>query len=450
MAELILHPDAARRIDTLGTELLSLLRTETPLQGPKEQFPSPHIAVELNEKNIIGDIKFGITDGFGADLGKSFQQGEKLIGLSGERYQRLIRTAEIVLRSHSFKACVSMATLKDILFAWTRSAYCRETTKPLSQYLIETCAPLIQRHQVWIPISYLQIQAAFPFGHVEFVPVTETLLDSWFRDSQDEGLTSADPRVKRFDQLKKKMQGYAAVRVEVEAEPDRAIEIAHERANTSISMLRLFHPASFHPKLVCFCDFMGRSDIGYTTTLWFTQRGALNINQESVHPAGPLWRIPTNQLHDISQAGLLSLHNLLRASKPNDYESRLLRSLRVFTKVSSSSNIADKLVYLMTSLEGFLLRNNSEPVCHNIADRMAFTLGNTQQERVDIANNALAAYALRSKYLHHAERIHDEETLEVFMLNAWTIFLDLIMNNKGFSTHEQFIAWVEARKYGGN
>jgi hypothetical protein len=107
------------------------------------------------------------------------------------------------------------------------------------------------------------------------------------------------------------------------------------------------------------------------------------------------------------------------------------------------------MIYLMTALEGFMLHNNTEGIQQNLAERMAMIIGKTVQERSSIVANVKAAYGLRSALLHHAEKIDDLNTVGQFMLNVWILFVQLITNERGFSTQSDFLASVDAMKLGG-
>ena len=57
--------------------------------------------------------------------------------------------------------------------------------------------------------------------------------------------------------------------------------------------------------------------------------------------------------------------------------------------------MADKLVYILASLESILLKNDSEPIQKNLGERMAFLIGPTVEARKTIIANVVETYARR-------------------------------------------------------
>jgi uncharacterized protein (DUF1778 family) len=101
----------------------------------------------------------------------------------------------------------------------------------------------------------------------------------------------------------------------------------------------------------------------------------------------------------------------------------------------------------MTSLEGFMLKNDTEPIQQNLSDRVARIVGRTPEERKAIAQNVKKAYGLRSALLHHAAKIQEKDTLKEFMLNAWGLFIELLRNPGNFKTRDEFLSAVDDAKY---
>ncbi len=450
MHELSLHPDAAKRFNDLGKELLHAVSLHSPPPGHKTPFPEPFITAHLTDKDIIGQVELGAVNGFGDELAKFFEHGGETLGLVDESFQKFLRTAEAIHRTSSFRQVVSLGLVKAKLFSWIQSTYCGQVQQPLSEYLLDDCATDIAEYQVWIPISYLQIQSRFPLGEVQFYPITRELIDSWASIQGPVDPTTEAPTKKRWDSLRKRLQGYTAAVSTILAEPERASEIAVERAEASLAMLRLYHPATLHPRIVCYSDLLGREHVGSTLTLLLRDRSPISITEEALSNTSPVWQLPSAQLTELSRAGLARLHEMLRSNALSQYDAKLMESLRHYSRVSLSKDLSDKMVYLMTALESFMLQNKTEGIQQNLAERMAMIVGRTVPERSAIITNVKTAYGLRSALFHHAERIDDLQTIGQFMLNVWILFVELITNERGFSTQSDFLASVDKMKLGGS
>ena len=108
--------------------------------------------------------------------------------------------------------------------------------------------------------------------------------------------------------------------------------------------------------------------------------------------------------------------------------------------------LSDKLVYILVALESLLLKNENEPIQQNIAERMAFVVGQTVDERKSVVKLVKEIYGLRSRFIHHGNTIDDIETLGKFMLHAFVFFINISLNINNFNTKELFIESLEEMK----
>ena len=60
----------------------------------------------------------------------------------------------------------------------------------------------------------------------------------------------------------------------------------------------------------------------------------------------------------------------------------------------SKNEVADKLVFVLVSLESMLLKDSNEPITKNIGERMAFLIGQSMDERKAIIQNVDVAYRI--------------------------------------------------------
>jgi len=73
---------------------------------------------------------------------------------------------------------------------------------------------------------------------------------------------------KKHNETRKKIQGYAAAVVVVEAVPERAIEVAYAKAEQALSILQLLTPHTLKPTMALYCLPMGLE--GVQTNYYFT------------------------------------------------------------------------------------------------------------------------------------------------------------------------------------
>lgn len=143
--------------------------------------------------------------------------------------------------------------------------------------------------------------------------------------------------------------------------------------------------------------------------------------------------------------GLDNLSDLLVKESRTEFEDALLNSLLLYSKSSLTTDISEKLIYILAALEPVLLKDSNEPIQQSIGMRLGFLIGKTRNERISIKNNFTKTYGLRSQFVHHGNTIDDLRTLETFMKNVWLGFCSLIQGVNRFRTKEQLIKELEEK-----
>jgi hypothetical protein len=134
-------------------------------------------------------------------------------------------------------------------------------------------------------------------------------------------------------------------------------------------------------------------------------------------------------------------------SERNDFERRLFDALLIYSKNNVSKEPYEKLIFCMVAVESMLLRTASEPIQDNIAERMAFLLGESLADRIEIYKLVKVVYDIRSRFLHHGQQPTDMETLAQFMKRVYVMFFQLILNRSQFETKDALIEMLWQRKF---
>ncbi len=107
----------------------------------------------------------------------------------------------------------------------------------------------------------------------------------------------------------------------------------------------------------------------------------------------------------------------------------------------------DRLLKLFTSLESLLIFDD-EPITNNIAERSAFLLGNSYEERIKIKKFLKKMYKFRSAYIHHGECKVDYEKLEMLVNLVQQVILKFlfIKNEFRLENEKDLKRWFEEMK----
>ena len=94
------------------------------------------------------------------------------------------------------------------------------------------------------------------------------------------------------------------------------------------------------------------------------------------------------------------------------------------------------------------MRNNTEAVQQNLAERIAFSIEKSSNERQNVARTIRKIYSMRSNYVHHGvQTIEEREEIDKLLDITWRMFIFLAHNINRFKTKEDFIKALEDSKF---
>jgi hypothetical protein len=205
------------------------------------------------------------------------------------------------------------------------------------------------------------------------------------------------------------------------------------------------------PEVTSYCALLGRQNVESIKHLEM-ENGT--IRRWSERPVGkPVlhWHLSDDDVRKYTETfGFDHVNKLLASKNRTTFQETLLDALLLYSRSTREKDLEGKLVYTLVAMESMLLRNDTEPIQQNVGERMAFiNTINTNAgvvKRQQIIRNLKAAYALRSKFVHHGNTIEDREIVRQFMINAWALFTTLATASQRFETKEELIDHLEAMK----
>jgi hypothetical protein len=244
------------------------------------------------------------------------------------------------------------------------------------------------------------------------------------------------------------LQGLAAATAKVNAEPKRAYEVALRESERALAALRVYQvAATTTPEVTSYCALLGRENVEGIKHLEMENGRVRRTSDQTI--GGPVfhWHLSDD---DVSKyAGTLGfdkVNKLLALKKRSKFQETLLDALLLYSRSTREKDLAGKLVYTLVAMESVLLRNDTEPIQQNVGERMAFINANTVEKRQEIIRTLKAAYALRSRFVHHGHTIEERDTVWRFMIEAWALFTNLAKASSRFETKEELIDCLEAMK----
>jgi hypothetical protein len=446
MKNFSMHDNAKANFDLKANHLIGLIK-EIPPRPQTDNFdPDHHVDAEINLDDQINSISMAYLDPYGKEIGRAFHFENKRFGLIKKDYSEFIKLSQSIQKTKILKPIISLDFVKNELFAWLVKSFKEQSKTSFFDDFLLKASESCESHEIWIPILHTVTVSEFSLGRVNFKPLSNEQLDLWFR-SWNENADFNDSTAKYQLDLRRKYQGYMAGVYKCNAESIRANELAYDYVAQSLAVLRLLSSANHIPGLICGAYELGRLE---RSKEYFIISGDRN----SCRPISELldlnlrWTIKNADIEFIKSPAFEKYHVLLNCDSPNEFQKKLLDALLVYSRNTISRDLYEKILYILIALESILLKNDSEPIMQNIADRMAFAIGKNTVELLKIVHVVKAVYKIRSKYIHHGiQDIEDLGLIRAFMHYAFRTFDALVHHINQFKTKEECITSLEVVKY---
>ena len=442
-----LHPEAAKRFDELGEQLLIKVAPEPPVLKIEGRFrPEIHPVMHIPQQDIIGDVGVtqSIVDGTGEEVGRFFRNTVPRIGLIGDGFRALGDLSERFQRHGDLREVATFEFIRDVVFEWVEFTNKHQPVGALSAYVSKRINDEIKEFEIWVPLFQTYLESTIPMGPVILRKITREMMDEAEAKVKVPNAETAAAVRLAFARDRSAVQGCAAVVVRIRAEQNKAIDTSRQHAEVAAALLRFLSPANWTPKLRSHCVPLGSENVRRCAEL-FIENDSIKTYSRGVLDSTQPWVLSNSYLAQFPKL-LDRLSALWRENKRSPFQQDLYDVLLVYSRNSLAIEPADKLIYILVALESILLRNESEPIGQNVSERLAFLCANSLAARRATVANAKEVYRLRSAFVHHGQSIKDVEALSTFALNAWTCFYNLIMTSEHYQTKDDLIVAIENRK----
>lgn len=444
-----LHPSACIAFNEKANGLLQLVRDiPRPQSGPSPFSSDVHVAASITEQEIIGDLEESATDYQGNTVARYFHVDGKRFGLEQESYERLRDFASSICSNRDIRDKLSTSYVEKELFDWIKGAFANNAPDSTFCDALTLAANRdISLTTSWIPIANLEIETAFNIGRVELRPVSRSVIDAWAAKTSSNPEANREYAAQLFLDVRKKFQGRAAAVISVEAEPHRAFEVSVELAELATSLLAIFSAGTLLPDTKCLSKISGSETLSKATVIFDPDGDSFRMTTSILDFASArAWRLDQREIVELRKSGLDVISWLLNDNDPNDFKRALLNALIVYSKAAFTSEPIEKIIYVLSSLESMLLKNENEPIQQNLAERIAiFTVGELVK-RKQIISNIKAIYGVRSRYLHHGHPKTELDSVREFLMNAWIFYALLLGSAQKFSTRLEFVSVIDDAK----
>lgn len=425
--------------DALSTSIVGTIK-EITFGRHETDFPyQHHVSVTLTDADFVGEVVFWGPDATGVQTLAYITRGEKTYGLSENDHAAIPALVDAVLGVVWAERLFSRKFVEDAFLAWSRQAFLTPATEPFAETLLTTADQKIVPADVWLPIAHLEVEGSFTFGPVTIAPITSAMMDDLERKAAATAVEHAERIAGAFQQIRKDIQGWAAVVVPMKAEPILAEEVALIIARDVVNLFRFFSPGAPFLSMLCPTALAGTELIPGSKALIVTQAGMLSLTGKTTAHDVVRWRLRTRELARLNAMGLALAGKLVAPEGLTEFETAVRASLITYSKGTTFPDPLDRLGHALAAVEGALLKHTMEPVEFNVADRMSFMLSPDRDERQKVTQIVRQAYRLRTRHRAAPLSPNETEALEEFVFRAHTVLVNVLSNIQNFRSRADFV-----------
>ncbi|WP_224545466.1 HEPN domain-containing protein [Mesorhizobium sp. CA16] len=444
------HPSAAASIEALASEAFLLVR-EIELARKKSKgsdWWKPDNVITITDDDIIGEPVMWLPQPSGDDALIFMRHDSRSFGLTRPDYEKLVKLIDAILKVKWAQKSVSWKFVERAFIDWVRHRFQTRSDGPFCGFFLERCSKEVVPLTSTVPIQHLAIEDEFEFGPAKIVP-----MGSKYFDALSEILIRTSPDnekdvISLITKLRKVMENCSAIELEILAEPGYAQEAALQKATDAVGLLRFFSLATVASTMMSPVTLLNAISVPKSHVLTRGADGVFGYTSKVAIDSVEYWRISKRDIVGFQEENLTVVGNFLDLEKLSEFGRAIRSSILAFTRAVTFPELSDRLVFAFSAIEGLMLRNASEPIQQNVAERVAFLTAKDPGKRQKIVENFKTAYKMRSQYIHHRLTTVDESELDRVFYNIRTALAQAVANLERFKTCDDFLAAIDRTKFG--
>ena len=446
-----LHDGARRRFEDLGQILLGRVTTfrDPPAQARPDFLPNIFTDRPITDADIVDDLHLSWRN---RDDGKLTgiavaEIGGSRTGLIGPDAAELETLALSMAKVQPFKSTASIEFLRKQIFEWILERYRGHGSGACVDYVLRVLEREAAEHRMLFPESDLHVQSTLTLGSVTVSTFPESIF-AGFESKQIDGPSSA-AHAEWCQSMRRDFQGVAVAETCVFGEPIRAIEIASDRVELVVGVLRFFSPGHLASGVTSRVARWGYAP-PRTDRVFVVDAAGQFLMTSSAMIDRPGTMVVDDDLRDILlNVGLSEVCDIVARDSRTDLEEALLTGIVTFGRAALTQDLRERMIWYCAGLESILLKNSSEAILHNLSDRLAMFGYDTVDERTAASKDVKKAYSLRSQFVHHGVEIEDGEIVTNFARHGLRLFMRISKDVARFSSKVELLDHIDRMKLSG-
>jgi len=308
-----------------------------------------------------------------------------------------------------------------------------------------------QNCSVLLRIEGVYLSICFELGRVKFVPGDENLISAMQTKAETIIALSKENQLGRnsiqqfFNQQVQAEIGGACVGiVEVNAEPDRAFEVAKEEVRRAIDLLRLSSKAIYPLKEDMKIGLKGENTRSNRQGFVFSDSG-VNTKGDSIGSVLP-FEINQKALERMDDIGIFSISEALNKQQATNFEESLIRSIHWFSVALTQDENCNSFLFLIVALESLFKAERGNSIGGVVAESVAMLMSDTLEGRKKLVSLVREYYGKRSGVAHGGKKTISDIELHTLISISGTSIMMAIKKIPDFTSQKQFMEWFENQK----
>lgn len=404
-------------------------------------FPTERPTTTITDRELAGPITFWGQEANGEEAFMFILHEDKPYGLPQSDYGCLDGLTDAVMKSAWARASLSRTFIEKAFCDWARQRF-SAGGPPFPEALSTAARESVAAVEVWAPIANMEVEQGFNFGPVRIESITAAAIET-LRSRAPVSRPEQEQQVSQFfEELRSDIQGYAAVVISMEAEPEIAQERALRIAQDAVGLLRFFSPAASRSQLFSPVALTGAEYIP-TSKLIVLREGGFLLNESVLPKHVGHWRLPTQQILALKAELLDAAASLVLPEGLSEFALAVRASLLTYSKGTTLVDPLDRLRNCLSALEGVLLRHEMEPRAHSVANRMSYLLAQGGADRDAVKQIVRQIYWLQGQPHLTAHGRREDELISVFTSYAYDALRVALGSTPTVSSTAHFVIEVD-------
>ena len=326
--------------------------------------------------------------------------------------------------------------LTEAFIAWVRVSWQVDEVVSFFDYLKNKSLEEVVSYEIFYPIVQFEVEGAFEFGKVLIEPLTKEFFDGIESKLNLVGSKGGDDFSKLMMRLRNSYEGFAAVKLKVEAHPSFIHKASYGIAIDCIDLLRFFAPWSPYAQARSPLALKGNEYIPTQNLIALSATGF--VSHEGTRPEfSAYWQLPERGVEGVLRQGLGRASMLLDVSDLTEFEKTVRSGLILFSKGCTMASNADRLRYTLLSAEEIYLRHSQEHAESCIAKRISDLVKFEDVDKKKVCDSISKVYYM--KYDVESPSVLVQEALSIATAAIYQAILVALSNIDAFINKKDYI-----------